>query len=96
MRDIEGKVICDRGRCTRNLHGEVYCSRYEDGSAIRNRDGDIVCSKGTCVFTIKGDIICSSRPGGAAMKDLEGNVTCERSCERASTSLCGNRSESAR
>lgn len=92
MRDWKGRVICDRGQCVSDLHGVVYCSRYEDGAALKTLYGEVVCSKGECVTTLKGDIICSARPGGAAMKDLYGKVTCEGGCERASLSLCGQNS----
>ena len=95
MRDLKGRVICDRGQCASNSHGEVYCSRYKDGAAVKDRFGKVFCAKGACVTTIKGDIICSARPGGAAMQDLRGRVTCEGRCERASVGLCGNNSNAA-
>jgi hypothetical protein len=96
MRDLKGRVICDRGQCIRDFHGMVYCSRYEDGAVLKTRYGEVVCGKGECVTTIKGDIICSARPGGAAMKDLYGEVTCEGGCERASLRLCGQNSDASR
>ena len=91
-RDWKGRIICDRGQCVSDLHGVVYCSRYEDGAALTTLYGEVVCGKGECVTTLKGDIICSARPGGAAMKDLYGKVTCEGGCERASLRLCGQNS----
>lgn len=89
MRDRMGRVVCDRGPCARDSHGQVYCSAYEDGTAIRNRFGDVVCGKGACVTTLEGKIICAARPGGAAMRDSRGRVTCEGGCELASPALCG-------
>ena len=92
MRDLKGRVICDRGQCVSDLHGMVYCSRYEDGAALMTRHGKVVCGKGQCVTTLKGDIICAAQPGGAAMTDLYGKVTCEGGCEGASLTLCGQNS----
>ena len=92
MRDYKGRVVCDRGQCARNSHGLVYCSRYEDGTAVRTRYGEIVCAKGECVRNRQGEIVCSARLGGAAMKDRLGKVTCEGGCEKASLRMCGNNS----
>lgn len=89
MRDLKGRVVCDRGQCAVDSHGVVHCSRYKDGAAILNLYGQVVCGKGQCVTTLKGDIICAARPGGAAMQDWRGKVTCEGGCERASAKLCG-------
>lgn len=88
MRDWKGRVVCGQGQCARNSHGEVYCSRYEDGAAIKNRYGEVVCGKGECVRTIKGDIVCSARAGGAALKSSRGQVRCEGGCEWASVRFC--------
>lgn len=93
MRDIEGRVVCDRGQCVRDLYGKVTCARTEDGAALVTLYGEVVCGKGRCVTTLKGDIICAVRPGGAAMTDLYGKVTCDGGCEEASPGLCGQNSD---
>lgn len=89
MRDIRGRIVCDRGQCATDLHGAVFCSRYEDGAALKTLKGEVVCGKGACLTTIEGEIVCSARPGGAAMMDLRGEVVCEGGCEPGSASFCG-------
>lgn len=87
-KNYKGEVICGSGECQRDRYGNVACSAYRDGAAVRSRTGEIVCGKGKCVSTSLGDVYCSTVPGGAIVKDRFGEPRCEGACEPANVENC--------
>ncbi len=88
QKNYKGEVICGRGDCQRDRYGNVACSAYRDGAAVRSRTGEIVCGKGRCIATSDGEVYCSTVPGGAVVKDRFGEPRCEGSCEAATVENC--------
>jgi hypothetical protein len=41
-----GEILCGRGACVADLHGEVRCSTVPRGAATLDRYGKAVCSEG--------------------------------------------------
>lgn len=41
-----GEVLCGRGSCVADVHGEVMCSRVPRGAAALDRNGKAACSEG--------------------------------------------------
>jgi hypothetical protein len=87
-KDASGEVYCGGGRCLRDTEGVVWCSRHEDGDAMRMRDGRVLCGRGQCEKDSAGEIYCSTQKGGSVLKDRNGRVRCFGSCERASADHC--------
>ena len=94
--DAYGDVYCGGGRCLRDRHGKVWCSRSYQGGAQLSRDGSVLCGKGQCARSTRGEVFCSSTVGGAVLKDSKGHVRCTGTCEPGSPAQCENtRSDSA-
>ena len=44
-KDLRGEVYCGAGQCMADRDGIVWCSRYDDGDAVRT-EGQVLCGKG--------------------------------------------------
>ena len=94
-KDLRGEVYCGAGQCMADRDGIVWCSRYDDGDAVRT-EGQVLCGKGQCEKDSNGQVFCSSEVGGAVIKDSRGNVRCYGQCEPATVEHCENtRADSA-
>lgn len=88
MKNLTGELVCGKGECQRDLYGNVLCSAFFKGSAVRTSDGRILCGKGECVTTSRGEGFCSTVQEGAAVTDIHGVPRCEGRCEPASADCC--------
>lgn len=86
--DLYGEVYCGPGRCLTDLDGVVWCSRFEDGDAIKTLNGKVVCGKGRCITDVYGKVFCSSKKRGAVLIDSRGRVRCDGQCELATADQC--------
>ena len=86
--DAYGEVYCGAGRCQRDRHGAISCSRFYQGGVQVTRGGGVVCGKGQCAKSNRGEIYCSSVVGGAVLKDSKGRVRCQGRCEPATAAQC--------
>jgi hypothetical protein len=89
IKDLRGEVYCGAGQCMADRNGIVWCSRYDDGDAIRT-EGQVLCGKGQCEKDSNGQVFCSSEVGGAVVKDSRGHVRCYGQCEPATVENCEN------
>lgn len=88
MKNIDGEWVCGKGECRRDLYGQVLCSAFFKGSAVRTLDGRILCGRGRCVTTSRGEVFCSTMQEGSAVLDLHGVARCLGRCEPASAEYC--------
>ncbi len=84
----KGETFCGAGECNISAYGEISCSAFYKGTAVKTKYGDIVCGIGKCVVTRLGEVACSTEIEGVATLDRYGNPRCQGSCETASTDYC--------
>ena len=88
LKNIDSEWICGKGECQRDLYGQVLCSAFFKGSAVRTLHGNILCGRGRCVTTSSGEVFCSTAQEGTAVIDLHGVPRCQGGCEPASADYC--------
>ena len=86
--NIHGEMICGMGKCERNQYGTVFCSRYNQGGAVRDGYGTVYCGIGDCARDQYGKVYCSKYVGGGAARDSYGKVKCAGECEAGRLDYC--------
>ena len=86
--NIHGKMICGMGKCERDQYGKVFCSRYNQGGAVRDSYGIVHCGIGDCARDQYGKVYCSKYVGGGAARDSYGEVKCAGECEAGRVESC--------
>lgn len=87
-KDMYGEVRCGMGSCVTNQYGKVYCSRFLNGGALRNRDGEVVCGKGQCATDQYANVYCAKAVAGGALRNSSGEVRCAGGCEPGQVDYC--------
>lgn len=86
--NIHGEMICGMGKCERDQYGTVFCSRYNQGGAVRDGYGTVFCGIGDCARDQYGKVYCSKYVGGGAARDSYGKVKCAGECEAGRLDYC--------
>ena len=86
--NIHGEMICGMGKCVRDQYGTVFCSRYNQGGAVRDGYGTVYCGIGDCARDQYGKVYCSKYVGGGAARDSYGEVKCAGECEAGRIENC--------
>lgn len=86
--DMYGEVICGMGECERDQYGVVFCSRFNNGGAIRDGYGNVYCGIGDCAKDQYGKVYSSKVVGGGAARDRYGEVKSDGGCEPGRVDYC--------
>jgi hypothetical protein len=86
--NIQGEMVCGMGKCERDQYGTVFCSRYNQGGAVRDGYGTVYCGIGDCARDQYGKVYCSKYVGGGAARDSYGEVKCAGECDTGRTEYC--------
>ena len=86
--DMYGEVICGMGECERDQYGVVFCSRFNNGGAVKDGYGNVYCGIGDCARDQYGKVYCSKVVGGGAARDRYGEVKCAGGCEPGRVDYC--------
>ncbi len=86
--DMYGEMICGMGKCERDHYGAVFCSRFNNGGAVRDGYGEVFCGIGDCARDQYGKVYCSKVVGGGAARDRYGDVKCAGGCEPGRVENC--------
>lgn len=86
--DLDGEMICGMGKCERDHYGSVFCSRFNNGGAMRDGYGKVYCGIGDCSRNQYGNVYCSKVVGGGAARDRYGEVKCAGGCEPGRVDYC--------
>lgn len=86
--DLYGEMICGMGKCERDQYGSVFCSRFNNGGALRDGYGNVYCGIGDCARDQYSKVYCSKVVGGGAARDRYGEVKCAGSCEPGRVDYC--------
>lgn len=86
--DMYGEMICGMGKCERDQYGTVFCSRFNNGGAVRDGYGNVYCGVGDCARDQYGKVYCSKVVGGGAARDRYGEVKCAGACEPGQIEHC--------
>ena len=68
--DMYGEMICGMGKCERDQYGTVFCSRFNNGGAVRDGYGNVYCGVGDCARDQYGKVYCSKVVGGGAARRI--------------------------
>ncbi len=86
--DLYGEMVCGMGQCERDQYGKVFCSRFNNGGALRDGYGAVYCGIGDCARDQYSKVYCSKVVGGGAARDRYGEVKCAGSCEAGRIEYC--------
>ena len=86
--DLYGEMVCGMGQCQRDQYGTVFCSRFNNGGALRDSYGAVYCGIGDCARDQYGKVYCSKVVGGGAARDRNGEVKCAGGCEPGRIENC--------
>ncbi|MDX1823669.1 MAG: hypothetical protein R3354_03060 [Thiohalomonadales bacterium] len=86
--DLYGEMICGMGKCERDQYGSVFCSRFNNGGAVRDGYGNVYCGIGDCARDQYGKVYCSKVVGGGAARDRYGEIKCAGGCEPGRVDYC--------
>lgn len=86
--DLYGEMVCGMGKCKRDQYGNVFCSRFNNGGALRDGYGTVYCGIGDCARDQYSKVYCSKVVGGGAARDRYGKVKCAGGCEPGHIENC--------
>ena len=86
--DLYGEMVCGIGKCQRDQYGTVFCSRFNNGGAMRDSYGSVYCGIGDCDRDQYGKVYCSKVIGKDAARDRNGQVKCANDCEPGQIENC--------